>query len=141
MTNEEYLQIFGNVENDNLTKNQGLYQEQSLSNTQNQWDGFNENLNSNKNQMLRETKDLSQYNQFGNVNASVNIDFQFETKINGNSTDDYYDDYESIQPSREKKKSQFVERNLNEVKQIEKPFVPDKALNETMETLSRKDES
>jgi hypothetical protein len=77
MTNEEYLKLFENVNN----QNQNLNETSKYDDYKNM--NLNETPNYNQYQSLNETPDVSQFKIDENLNDGWNLDVQFETRING----------------------------------------------------------
>lgn len=123
MTNEEYLRLFNNMENkeSKLLKNENYNDLPSL----------NETPNYNNLPKLNETPTTTQFNINENVNDGWNIDFQFETRIDGvkQSSDQH------IQQRRQRT-IQEKEQNLNEVlRENEQKFI-NEAINTDTDVVS-----
>lgn len=132
---QEYLDLFKNIQNENL---------ENLNETQKSNDGW-ENLNVKKEQQkwqsINETPDVNQYKQYENLNSDLNIDVQFETKINGVVQNQSQTQHNQSHPYHNKPKRQqpqqiFEDMPLNEVIQEPKPSYPEaEVINESLEDV------
>lgn len=129
MNEEEYLNLFKKIKND----------ENSLNEKKDEWQSLNETPNMNQWESLNETPNMNQYNINENINDGWGTqDFQVETRINGIPQQRNQQQYQ--QPRRRKNMNdpnglnQYLEENLNEVVQhndIPQPSPVNENINDT----------